>query len=92
MPGVYMIAIRWASAPKNKVIEDAIATVGTWLRFSQHCWLLHVQTGDAQTIYAELAKVLSKADNELIVKIDPVDYQGWAPKWINEWINERTRQ
>lgn len=88
MAGVYMIGIRWSQPAKTTQIEQALASVGNWLRLDSGVWFVRTDK-NAADVYSVLASVLSKNDYEVITRIDPLDYSGWAADWINDWLAGR---
>lgn len=94
MPNCYAIMINWSGDRLNeeniKKVDNAFSSIGDWLRFSGSGWLL-ITERTANDIYHLLAAFLVKTDNELIFKVDPGDYAGFAPKWINEWLETRVK-
>ncbi|MEH6949829.1 hypothetical protein V4R08_00495 [Nitrobacter sp. NHB1] len=74
-----------------QTIDLALGELGDWLRFSGSCWIL-LTDKSSRDIFASLSKILNKDDSEIIAKIDPTTVNGWAPKWIDEWINSRRSQ
>jgi hypothetical protein len=80
-----MIVIRWGAAPKNAAIEAALDPVGDWLRFDAHAYLIRTESA-AKQIFDAVAAVLTKADQELIMKVDPSEYYGWIQPWVGDWI------
>jgi hypothetical protein len=87
----YAVLIRWNNAPtdaKITEIDEALGTTSDWLRFGGHNWILWTESSAVQ-IYASLAAKLSQNDSELVLKFDPYDYSGWAPKWVDDWIVQR---
>jgi hypothetical protein len=91
MAGLYMIGIHWSGPPKTAALENALATVGSWLRLNQNVYILRSEE-NAVGIYSAVGTVLTKADYEIISKIDPTDLSGFAPTWIDDWIAGRPYQ
>jgi hypothetical protein len=87
----YAVLIRWNAQPsdaKIKEIDEALGSTADWLRFGGHNWIVWTESSPVQ-IYASLAAKLSQNDSELVLKFDPYDYSGWAPKWVDDWIVQR---
>jgi hypothetical protein len=88
----FMVSINWIATPQTaeniKALDDVFGRVGDWLRFSGTCWVV-VTDKTSQDIFTELSKFLKKDDCEIIAKIDPSTVNGWAPKWIDNWITSR---
>jgi hypothetical protein len=90
---LYIIAVRWVETPltmENVQKIDALLTpLGDWVRFSGTTWLLATDQNsltNSITIYASLGTFLKEGDSELIIRIDPSEYSGWAAKWVDDWI------
>jgi hypothetical protein len=91
MAGIYLICIRWVKTTRNNdLIENAIAPLGTWLRFDSNVWLLR-SNHTSREIYSALAAILHPDDQEIITRLDPTDYMGWLAQWIINWINQHLR-
>jgi hypothetical protein len=87
----YAVLIRWDILPtdaKVKEIDETLGVLGDWLRFGGHNWVVWSESTPAR-IYAALSGKLSQKDSELVLKFDPNDYSGWAPKWVDDWIAQR---
>lgn len=86
---MYLIAVRWVGTEITeeniKKIDALLTPVGEWIRFSGTCWVIKTDS-TSQKIFEALASFLKTADNELIARIDPSDLNGWAPKWVDEWL------
>jgi hypothetical protein len=86
---LYLIAVRWVETPltsENIQKIDALLTpLGDWIRFSGTTWLLATDH-NSLAIYSSLGEFLKKGDSELIIRVDPHDYSGWAAQWVDSWI------
>jgi hypothetical protein len=89
---LYAILIRWVATPATlenfEKIDKALAPFGSWLRFSGYGWLLETER-TALDVFHVLAGILRKDDSELVIRIDPNDYAGWAFKWVDEWVSQK---
>lgn len=91
---LYSILVRWVATPQTvdnvQMIDKALAPFGTWLRFSGSNWLLDTDHSAAE-VFNALAKILHKDDSELIIKVDPNDYAGWAAGWVDTWVKSKRK-
>jgi hypothetical protein len=89
----YGIMVRWNTEPTManiNAVDAALGKIGDWVRFSGANWLIWTDE-TAVPIYSELRSVLTQNDSEIVLKLDPSDYTGWAPPWIDEWIKVRAQ-
>jgi hypothetical protein len=86
---MYLVVIRWVDTPlilENVTKVDSLLTpLGDWIRFSGTSWLLRTERSSRE-IFNALSTFLKKGDSELIIRVDPDDYNGWAAKWVDDWI------
>jgi hypothetical protein len=89
---LYMISVNWIVTPQTTeniaAIDKILGELGDWLRFSGSCWLI-VSEKTSADIFRAMGNFLKKDDCEIIAKIDPSTVNGWAPKWIDDWITAR---
>jgi hypothetical protein len=84
---LYIVVVNWAGAPNTAIVEGALGALGTWLRFSNNVWFFKTQR-ETTDIFKALAAVLTKQDNEIIIRVDKNDWWGWAKQWVADWINK----
>jgi hypothetical protein len=86
---LYIVTIRWTKTllteENVEKIDDILNPLGNWLRFSGTTWILATDSS-AMEIFHALSEFLHKDDSELIMRVDPDDYSGWAAKWVDEWL------
>jgi hypothetical protein len=91
---LYAIFVRWAGTPNTpeniQKIDNALGPYGDWLRFSGSNWLLDTDHS-SEVIFKALANILHKDDSELIMKVDPNDYSGWASGWVDNWLKSKRK-
>ena len=89
---MYLISVRWVATElieeNIKKIDSLLTPLGEWIRFSGTCWIIKTNS-TSQQIFEALASFLKKEDNEIIARIDPGDLNGWAPKWVDEWLMKK---
>jgi Uncharacterized protein conserved in bacteria (DUF2188) len=86
---VYMVAFRWVTTtdilshlPR---VESALASNGNWARLNVHTWFVKSSRG-AVAISARIRLELKGDDSVVVIRADPADAEGWAPKWLWEWL------
>ena len=88
---VYVISIKWATQPDKAQaakIEAALAALGDWARLDGGIWFVQTDS-NSEAIYAALSQILLKTDFEIITRVDSLDYKGWLPQWLVNWIAAR---
>jgi hypothetical protein len=92
---LYAVLIRWVASPASSEnfdkVDKALGSIGVWLRFSGYGWLVETEKS-ALEIFHVLANILRKDDSEIVIRVDPEDYAGWAFKWVDEWIAQKGRK
>lgn len=87
---IYLIAVRWKNndVTKFEAMEKRLETIGTWLRFHAWTWLIKTEYYvTADMVYNTLNLEQDNIENVLITEINRNSKQGWAHKWIWDWIN-----
>ncbi len=72
-------------------IDKVLGPLGDWLRFSGGNWLIDTDRS-SKDVFMALAEILRKGDSELIIRVDPADYAGWAAEWVDEWVAKKARR
>jgi hypothetical protein len=86
---LYFVSVRWNKTPMNpELVDRALGSKGDWLRFNAQCWLDWTSETENQ-LNASLMAILHKEDSVLVMRVDPINYTGWAPKWVWDWVKER---
>ena len=70
-------------------LGDRIASgIGDWIRISAFSWLIWTDksTEEVSQIFRQ---TLGLQANFVVLYVDPAGAQGWAPKWIWDWINNK---
>lgn len=60
-----------------------------WAHYMPCCWIVET-TSSAQKWHERLKPLLGPRDTMFICRIDLQERQGWMPKWVWEWIREKT--
>lgn len=88
---IYIVTLRWIDSPINPEMIDAIlAQRGDWLRWNGWTWLLASNSAPSE-IRGSLMQRLSANDNIIIAEVSSTSVDGWAPKWVWDWIIDRSR-
>ena len=90
MPKLYVVSIRWVGLQKTKDdLKDVFEMIGDWLYFSNQSWLVWTDK-ETFAIYQILSPHLSQQDAEIIFEVLPGTRFGYAPKWVWDWIDQRS--
>ena len=90
MPGFYQITVRKDGL--NVAAFDALlSTSAQWLRLTSTTWMIQTDTQNAGDLYVLCYQTITASDGLFICKMDPSEKQGWLPKWVWDWINERSK-
>jgi hypothetical protein len=74
--------------PTDPQIEDILNKAADWYRYADNCWLLYTSQ-NAATWYARLKPLVTQnRGNVFLVRVDPVERQGWMPKQLWEWLRK----
>jgi hypothetical protein len=85
---IYAVAIRWLGSPDPLIVDRALSPVGDWFRYNADTWLVET-LGGAAAIRDALSRALSPDNGVLIIRIDPIDYAGWAPPEVWNWLGRK---
>lgn len=80
---------------KYNDLYDAIKTTsgdGNWLHPMESFWVIacgEFSEVNANKVYESLRGFIDDNDSILVTRLEFVDYQGWMPKSLWEWIKEK---
>ena len=88
---IFVVTLRWIDTPFNpEMIDSILANRGDWLRWNGWTWL--VATNFSSTdLRTALMQRLTFNDGLIIAQVVTTELEGWAPKWVWDWIQERSR-
>lgn len=87
---IYVVTLRWIDTPMNpEMIDSILAVRGDWLRWNGWTWLLASNYPPSELRIAIMGR-LTAHDGLIIAQLVTADMEGWAPKWVWEWISERS--
>jgi hypothetical protein len=85
---LYIIAVRWRSNEDIETLQNQISTMGNWLRFSNHLWMLKTaEYIDSKRIYQAIDRDEAGIDQVLILEMNRNSRWGWSLQWIWQWID-----
>lgn len=88
---IYVITLRWIDSPLNpEMIDSVLAVQGDWVRWNGWTWLLASNSAPLD-IREGLRKRLLQGDSFIIAEVSPTGMDGWAPKWVWDWVAERAK-
>ncbi len=74
--------------PKIDSLKPIFDKALDWARIAPNSWIVWT-TGTPDEWYDRLKPKLGKNDSMYIFGIDNSVKQGWAPKWVWEWLNKK---
>jgi hypothetical protein len=87
MANLFMVTVRFVSTPLNPALIDAVVSMkADWIRFNLETWFVASNSSPTE-LRMLLHKHLLPEDNFLILPIDPLHADGWAPSWVWEWFS-----
>jgi hypothetical protein len=92
MSKTYMLAVRWLSSEiKPERIDVALDGMGDWFRYNGFTWFVHTDQS-AQQISQAVRVMLGSNDSIVVIRADPGDVAGWAPRDVWNWLQSKTSQ
>ncbi len=82
------IAFNFRGPTKVSELEPIFNVAVDWLRYAPNCWIVWT-TSDAGKWFSRLKPKLGPDDTMLIIRVDPNERNGWLPKWIWEWLQQK---
>lgn len=76
---------------KTTELEPVFDQLGNWARFNGWSWFVFTEKTPKE-IYNVLVSQIANDDSVLILRADPSNPQGWAPKWLWEWLSARAKE
>jgi hypothetical protein len=81
-------AVRMALPMNVDNIDQLLGAHGDWARYNGYTWLYWTQLS-ADEVYNVLRVYLTTDDSILVARVDPREYQGWAPPFIWTWLADK---
>ncbi len=93
MMNVYMISYDLKVPGRDYTsLYEKIKSLGDWQHPLESVWLLATSEYNEDSIYQELKPVLDANDLLLILKVNPINRQGWLAvsfwKWMEKYSNQ----
>jgi hypothetical protein len=89
MSKVYLVALQWLATPvQPERIDLVLSSLGDWFRFNDTTWFLDTP-GSPIDVTKILRQTLQEQDSVLVMAIDPLDYNGWAPRETWDWLRRK---
>lgn len=94
MARLYLASIRWVGTPMSegniKSMDLMIGNCGDWVRFNASTWIVWSEA-NSLAISNHIRSWLKPEDSVLVIALDASDMNGWAPKWVWDWINAKAQ-
>lgn len=87
MPKTYLVAVRWAGPSLPLELVDAqLEALGAWFRYNGTTWLVST-SASAREISQRVRSAISIGDGVLVLRIDPLERDGFAPQEVWTWLD-----
>ena len=87
-PRFLQITFNFGGSPKTDELKSAFDKAQDWVRISQNSWIVWTNL-PPEVWYTILKPNLGPNDQFYIFGIDNFVRQGWAPKWLWEWLDKK---
>src|SRR5438105_13080022 len=89
MSNVYAGAVRWVGAKiEPERVDFVLGPMGDWFRYSGLMWLVETNFS-AERISTAVRSILGPNDSVLVIKVDVMDFYGWAPPQTWNWLQSK---
>jgi hypothetical protein len=88
MPRFIHIGFNFNGPILTTALEPAMMQLGDWIRYSASCWIVWTNY-QPHVIADHIKNYVGPNDHYLVVALDMTAHQGWMPKWVWDWINDK---
>ena len=95
MRQLFLITTRWVKTPITaallQTVDNILTGHGEWIRFHGQTWFVWTESSLSK-VASDIRPLVQAEDSLLVLPVDPIQFDGWAPKWVWEWLDDKRRQ
>lgn len=91
MADLYNIFIRSNRDVTRNQVEEKLNLAIDWFRYADYCYLVYTSK-DISTWKARLKPFVEPNGHLFIINVDPNEYNGWMPKNLWPWIEDKKKK